>query len=203
MNRFQNFVRGFGGYILDMMSVGRKPLANPHQYTKFLIINFIRKRTGARIFIETGTYHGVTTARCAKYFERIYTIELDPTLAEMSRRFLACHKNIKLIQGDATKVLQNLMGKEDIKEVLIFLDGHFSGGVTACGDEPEPAISLLRYLAMHRDKICAIVIDDFRTFGMQHGVPQKSTLLKTAEEHFALYGYALYVNMDQLIISRN
>ncbi len=202
MNKVNLYLKGLAGYILDIYRIVKLDLTNPHSYTKFQIINTIRKKTGSTVFIEVGTYLGVAAGRCSSVFDTVYTIELSSDLAKQASSYLADEGNVKVIEGDGLEVLPDLLQDEKINDVLVFLDGHFSGGVTACGAIPEPAVEELQILSKYRQKIRAIIIDDFRCFGTELGFPEKSVLLRTAEEHFGNNSFEITVQMDQLIISR-
>jgi predicted O-methyltransferase YrrM len=52
-----------------------------------LQIDALRKRTGAKQFMEAGTYLGLTAERCGRVFERVYTIELDHELVRKASVF--------------------------------------------------------------------------------------------------------------------
>lgn len=194
-------VRGWAGYIQDLYRIAGINFSNPHSYTKFLVINKLRKRTGATVLVEAGTFRGVTTARCSSVFDRVYSIELDPKLARAATRYLRKKNNVHVIQGDALQVIPELMEKEKLSNVLLFLDGHFSGGETACGDTPEPAAEELRRLERYKENINAIVIDDLRSFGTESGFPRKSELLRSAEDTFGS-GFDITLFLDQLILTR-
>jgi hypothetical protein len=200
MKELYQYCRGLGGYIQDLYRIATVTFSNPHSFTKFLVINRLRKRTGATVLIEAGTYRGVTSARCSCVFDRVYTIELDTKLAGLAKTYLARRKNVTVIQGNALQVIPELLKNRELKNVLLFLDGHFSGGETACGDIPEPAAEELKLVAAYKDKIRAIVIDDFRSFGTEPTFPKKSDLLKSAEELFGS-AFNIAVFLDQLIIT--
>ena len=55
-------------------------------------------------------------------------------------------------------------------------------------------------LGKHRDKLAAIVVDDFRLFGVD-GWPRKSELIRSVEDHLGA-DFDLTVHMDQLLIWR-
>jgi hypothetical protein len=200
MNKPDQKLQALTGYCLDLYRIASFSFKNPHSYTKFRQIKSIQEKTNSTVFIETGTYRGVTTKRCSSIFEKIYTIELDEKLATGAAAYLANKKNIEVIQGDALAVLPKLLNGEVVNNVLIFLDGHFSGGETACGNLLEPAVEELTIISKYRDKVKGIVIDDFRLFGTEHGFPKKSDLLKVAEKYFD--DYEITVHLDQLIIAK-
>ena len=201
MNGLYLYSKGLAGYFQDLYRIARLNFSNPHSYTKFLLIDRVRKNTGATILIEAGTFRGITTARASSVFDQVYSIELDKTLAAAATENLSSKKNVKVIQGDALQVIPQLFEDHELHDVLLFLDGHFSGSETACGDLPEPAAEELRALKPYRDKIRAIVIDDLRSFGTESGFPMKSELLRSAEDEFGS-DFDITLFLDQLIITR-
>jgi hypothetical protein len=68
------------------------------------------------------------------------TIELDVKLAQQAALYLKRFSNVEIFQGDAMNLLPQLIARDDVGDVVVFLDGHFSGGKTALGEVPEPAI---------------------------------------------------------------
>lgn len=192
---------GPAGYAVDLCRVGRFLFVNSHSYTKYLGIVRLQKQTGARIFVETGTYFGVMALRCSKVFDKVITIEIDRDLAEYAGRMLKRRDNVELVQGDAVACLQGLLERPDVDEVVVYLDAHYSGQGTGQGDEPEPAIRELEVLARFKSKIRAVVIDDFRDFG-QDGYPGKGDLVSVAERCFCAKGFTVGVRLDQLVVAR-
>jgi hypothetical protein len=196
MNKQNSYLQALVGHFMDIYKIANFTFTNPHSYTKFRQIDSYRKKTGSNVFIETGTYLGVTTARCSRIFEKIYTIELDPQLAEKASSFLASKNNVKVIEGDAVEELKKLPF-DKLNNILVFLDGHYSGGITACGDLPEPALEEIRILATQKNKINCVIIDDFRCFGREIGFPSKSALIECIEKNFP--EYVINVHLDQII----
>ena len=99
--------------------------------------------------IESGTYRGVTAARCARQVAKVYTIELDKELAAGATMYLRGCLNVEVIQGDALVELPRILARAEVRDVLVFLDGHFSGGETALGDLAEPAVEQIKALSPH------------------------------------------------------
>src|SRR2546430_2701925 len=100
MNKQGSTFAAYGGHLVDLWRLMCFRITNPHSYSKFRIINAMRKRSGARMMIETGTYLGNTADRCARKFEKVYTIELDQDLARQATEFLRRRPNVQVIQGD-------------------------------------------------------------------------------------------------------
>lgn len=198
MNRRGSWIRALAGHLIDLYGMMSFEVANPHGLSKFRNIKSLARRTGARVFVEAGTYRGVTTARCARLFDRVFTVELDRQLAADAAVYLRRWPNIELFQGDALTVVPSILSRGDVEDVLIFLDGHFSGGVTALGEMSEPAVEELRLLGAFRSKIRGIIIDDFRGFGVYEDWPAKSSLFRVLEEQFP--GFDVMVHLDQVIV---
>ena len=193
---------GAAGFVADLYLLATCRLQNPHSYFKFLAINQARRATHSTTFIETGTYLGGTAYRCSKVFDAVYTIELSPEIAQQARRNLAACRNVEVIQGDAAVELENILRRRPVERATVFLDGHFSGGDTAHGTVAEPALQELEILARHRERINAIVIDDFRNFGVEPGHPPKSHVLRSLETHFPETDFTIRVQNDQVIVTR-
>lgn len=193
---------GIGGFATDVYRMATCQLTNPHSYLKFLTINRVRKETGSTTAIETGTYLGGTAYRCSKVFEKVYTIELDAALANEAKRNLKRCANVEVIEGDAVVALEKLFREHDFDRATIFLDGHFSGNGTACGILSEPAVAELEVLGRYIGRISGIVIDDFRTFGVESGAPTKSQLLEAVERQFPSTQFGVQIQNDMVILMR-
>ena len=202
MNEQRRPISGLGGYLMDSARLARGLPINLHSYMKYSVLRRVGRRTGARWLIETGTFLGVTAARCARVFDRVITIELDADLAHRARTYLQRFRNVEVLEGDAAQLLPAIVARDEMREAVVFLDGHFSGGNTALGDVPEPAIAELQILAQSADRICGIVVDDFRLFGTEASFPSKADLISAAERLFPFPRFDLKVHADQMIIER-
>lgn len=190
------------GHAIDLYRLARYEVFHPHSYSKFRMIKGMQRRTRATMLIETGTFRGVTTRRCVPLFERIYTIEIQADLARAARAYLASFPHVTVIGGDATQEVPRLLADGRVRDALIFLDGHFSGGGTGRGASVEPAIDILELLGRHLGSIRGVIVDDFREFGVQEGWPKKWELIRTAEELFVPAGFRLGIHLDQLLLER-
>ena len=201
MNDPKTFFEPAAGYLLDVLSKLRGDFFNPHSLTK--LHNLLKAKTysGATSIIEVGSFRGVTTRRLARIFDQVHSIEIEPNLfAEARRRCAAC-PNVVVHLGDGKDLLAQLAPK--VSRCLVFLDGHYSGGVTGCGDEPEPVLAELDVLARSLDNIAGVVIDDFRCFGRDDGWPRKSEVMARLEKVLPEPEWRHFVVYDQFVTVRS
>jgi hypothetical protein len=201
MNKQGATLSAIGGHIVDMYRLAMFEVKNPHSFSKVRQIKALGRRTKSRVFIEAGTFLGNTAMRCSGTFEKVFTMELDPNLYQQAKKYLARRTNVLCLEGDASKLLPAVLEKHDVSDALVFLDGHFSGGVTAHGELAEPACEEIVSLARYKNKINAIVVDDFRCFGRDKGWPKRSNLIETVENSFG-DEFDFTVHMDQLLVWR-
>lgn len=116
-----------------------------------------RRAVGARTLVETGTNVGNSAALAARLFERVVTIEKDPTLHAAAREGHANLPNVEWMLGDSRDILPRL----DLSEPTVFwLDGHWSAGDTAGEGDECPLLDELATIGPEH----AILIDDARLF---------------------------------------
>lgn len=82
-----------------------------------------------KIAIETGTFKGSGTLMLSKYFETVYTVEIDDNLFKNAKKRFKDNKNIICLNGDSKKVILKLTEELNNKDSNIFfwLDAHWSG----------------------------------------------------------------------------
>lgn len=130
---------------------------------------------GLRILVETGTFLGDTTWAMKDHFRTIHTIEVEPSLAAMSKkRFRHC-ASVSVLEGDSAQILPELCRNLD-GPCLFYLDGHYSGGITGKGETECPVIQELRAIFDYMQHPFRIVIDDARLFGKDPAYPDLQTV---------------------------
>ena len=200
MNNPKTFIEPLGGYIVDLIyKIINKPFI-PHSLTKLHNLKLCRAITGATTVVEIGTFWGVTAKRLSYLFNKVITVEIHGALYSRALKRCRNRKNIKLIKGDGIEVLTDI--SPTIKNAVLFLDGHYSGGITGHGDEPEPVLKELDIIHKHIDNFVAVVIDDFRLFGVENGWPKRSEVLEKAEKILPCDVWTHYVLNDQFIFIR-
>lgn len=84
----------------------------------------ISKEYNIRYAIETGTFYGSGALQLAAMFEKVYTIESDPVLADFFIKNYGHISNIEINKGSSDIVLKRLLTGID-EPVLFFLDAHW------------------------------------------------------------------------------
>ncbi len=144
----------------DNVTVERIP--PPNEYKRSQVIHYGMKYN-LKIAIETGTLTGGTPLACRNNFDKFYTIELSKEFFEENKEKFAPYKNIIAKQGDSSHVLPEIL-KEINEPCLFWLDGHYSGGPTACGVKETPIYEELETIFKLSDYKHVILIDDARCF---------------------------------------
>ncbi len=161
------------------------------------LLDVFRSRHHA-VLLESGTYLGDTVAYFLPHARRIVSIEVEPKLYADARERFANEPSVELILGDALDVVPQLVQMMD-EPPLLWLDGHFSGGVTGQGQEVEPAGTILHRLArIRKPHGITAVIDDLRLFGRDPTFPTLDELVRNARAAFP--DARMYVGLDSLVI---
>ena len=154
--------------VSDWKRAGRP--APPPDLVKERIIRSYRRQFDLRILVETGTYMGDMIAAMKNDFDHIYSIELSEQLHEKARqRFAGCER-IHLLHGDSGVELGKLIGQLG-GPTLFWLDGHYSGGITAKGDKETPIHEELLHVLGDTEADHVILVDDARCFGNRTDYP--------------------------------
>lgn len=140
----------------------------------------LARLNGSTVFVETGTLHGETTKWAAGHFNAVHTIERSDTLYEMHHRELARLEGVTPHHGDSRAVLPRVLAEIGDRRAVHWLDGHWSGGVTAGEDDECPVLDELACLAERADDI--ILIDDARMFLCAPPLPHKASHWPTIPE---------------------
>jgi hypothetical protein len=139
-----------------------RPSPPPHAIKQRVLREF-KERYGLEILVETGTFKGDMIEAMKKDFRQLYSIELAPHFHERAmQRFVSDH-HVTILKGDSGKVLETLVPKLD-GPTLFWLDGHYSKGDTARGDEDTPIMEELAHIFSRPELKAVILIDDARCF---------------------------------------
>ncbi len=139
-----------------------------HAQKQQVVLSYIEKYR-LKIIVETGTYYGGMVGGVMSSVDRVYSIELSETLFDQAVSRFKGVDNVVLICGDSGVELRRVMDKLD-QPALFWLDGHYSGGVTAKGGKNTPIMAELGHV--YRSSWPHVVlIDDARCFGRELDYP--------------------------------
>ena len=114
------------------------------------------------VFVETGTFRGGTSRWAASHFERVHTVERAEALYRDNAKHFDAVPNLVAHLGDSRTVLPRVLAEIGSQPALFWLDGHWSGGVTAGAGDECPLLDEMALLADRGDDL--ILIDDARFF---------------------------------------
>jgi hypothetical protein len=114
-------------------------------------------------WIETGTYLGETSFYLSRYFNHVTTLEPNSELHSRAEKKFKKIKNISFILGASETKFDEIMQKHS-GSVNIFLDGHYSGGITSKTTHPTPLKEEINIVLNHLERFDEIrlFIDDVR-----------------------------------------
>lgn len=164
------------------------PLPPPH-YVKQMLVTTFALVNKLDTLVETGTYLGDMVEAQRDYFRKIYSIELSEQLAANAKERFKHYPHVEIIHGDSGEKLAEVVSRLN-GPALFWLDGHYSGGITAMGSKECPALEELR--AIKASPFAhTVIIDDHRSF-VQDTYP-------AVEELEALAGDKFLIGADAMI----
>jgi hypothetical protein len=120
-------------------------------------------------YIETGSYHGNGVDKVFNSYEMTHSIELSEKWYDHCYRKFKDNPKVCMHKGNSKYILPEIL-KNIAEPVTVYLDGHYSAGETAIGEElingisSNPLMSELTIL-MNREYNDIIIIDDCRMIG--------------------------------------
>jgi hypothetical protein len=146
-----------------------RPVPPPH-LAKQEVLRAIGKKFSYHVLVETGTYYGEMIEALKHDFDLLYTVELSAYLYNLAVRRFRNATQIHVFQGNSAEKLPEILAKIN-QPALFWLDGHYSSGITARGQQDTPIILELQAILSAKDLGHAIVIDDARDFGSAPDYP--------------------------------
>jgi hypothetical protein len=135
------------------------------------LISQLRHEFKLENFVETGTYHGNTSAWAATLFNSVYTIEYAEELYNLAKITHASLENIHFLWGDSRSELEKLLPYLQ-GNTLFWLDAHWSGGVTYGEEDQCPLMDEITIINQYHPN-SYILIDDARLFTSPPQPPHK------------------------------
>jgi hypothetical protein len=145
-----------------------KPFPPPHIVKQKAIAEYATQ-SGTTTLVETGTYLGDMVEAQKNRFDKIYSIELSEKLHKKALKRFNGNHNITLLQGDSGTKIAEVVAELNTPAIF-WLDGHYSGGITAKADKdcpvPEELHAIFNSTVDH-----IILIDDARLFDGTNDYP--------------------------------
>jgi hypothetical protein len=157
-----------------------RPSRSPH-LLKQKVVREYGERFGLRILVETGTYYGEMVAAMKRRFERIYSIEFVPALAERAVRKFARDKQIRIFDGDSRVVMPEVLGLL-AGPALFWLDAGYYGWIGIRSNEQRLSAELEMILSHPYRHI--ILLDDARGLTGRDGIPSVADVKQYVESTF-------------------
>ena len=146
-----------------------RPVPPPPVYKQHTLWAYARQFS-LRVLIETGTYLGDTVEAGKDQFQRVYSIELSRELAKLAKRRFQQEAHVTILQGDSAVILPRILSQVQ-EPCLFWLDGHYSGGITALGTSVTPILSELETILSHPVQDHVVLVDDARDFRHEKNHP--------------------------------
>jgi hypothetical protein len=166
----RNFLdRGRDRRAVATWQAGGGEIPPPHAVKQAVLRKYARRHR-LRVLVETGTYYGEMVHAMTYAFRRIHSIELSASLCRRAQERFGAHEHIEIICGDSAQILPYVLQRL-AEPALFWLDGHYSGGETARGQQDTPIVTELEWILASPKSLHVIVIDDARCFGTDPGYP--------------------------------
>lgn len=146
-----------------------RPAPPPPAFKQSVVLGY-GHRFGLQTLVETGTFMGDTVAAGLTHFGRIYSVELSAELARLAAERFQSDPHVSILRGDSASVLPTILAQIEVP-CLFWLDGHYSGGITALGSAVTPILAELESVLAHPVKTHVILIDDARDFRPEKNHP--------------------------------
>jgi hypothetical protein len=157
-----------------------RPSRSPH-LLKQKVVREYGERFRLRTLVETGTYYGEMVAAMKKRFDRVYSIEYVPALAERATRKFARDKQVQILCGDSRVVMPEVLALLKAP-ALFWLDAGYYGWVGIRSNEQRLSAELEMILSHPYPHI--ILLDDARGLTGRDGIPSVDDVKAYVESTF-------------------
>jgi hypothetical protein len=157
-----------------------RPSRSPH-LLKQKVVREYGERFGLKTLVETGTYYGEMVAAMKGRFDRVYSIEFMPELAERATRKFAGDAHVRIFCGDSRVVMPDVLALLT-GPALFWLDAGYYGWVGKRTDDQRLSAELEMILSHSYTHI--VLLDDARCLTGQNGIPTVSEVKSSIESKF-------------------
>jgi hypothetical protein len=157
-----------------------RPSRSPH-LLKQTVVREYGRRFGLKTLVETGTYYGEMVAAMKGRFDRVYSIEFVPELAERATGKFAGDAHVRIFCGDSRVVMPEVLALLT-EPALFWLDAGYYGWVGKRTDDQRLSAELEMILSHPYAHI--VLLDDARCLTGQNGIPTVSDVKSSIESKF-------------------
>jgi hypothetical protein len=159
-----------------------RPSRSPH-LLKQKVVREYGDNFGLKTLVETGTYYGEMVAAMKDRFERIYSIEYVPELAERATRKFARDEHIRILCGDSRVVMPEVLALLT-GPALFWLDAGYYGWVGIRSKSNEQRLSAELEMILSHPYPHMILLDDARGLTGRDGIPSVEDVKAYVESTF-------------------
>lgn len=170
----------------------------PNHSVKRVTIRKYRKESGFRTLIETGTYMGDMIYVQMNYFDKLYTIELSEHYYKLAVERFSRYPKVKPYHGDSATKLREITPVLTAPAIF-WLDGHYSGGLTAKGASQCPVYGELNAILDTPYKHI-ILIDDARLYNGENDYPTIEQLNGFLKEKNVNFDFSVEDDIIRIIL---
>ncbi len=157
-----------------------RPSRSPH-LLKQKVVRECAEKFGLKMLVETGTYYGEMVAAMKSHFDRIFSIEYVPELAERARRKFARDQHVRIFCGDSRVVMPEVLALLQ-GPALFWLDAGYYGWIGKQGDQQRLSAELEMILSHPYPHI--ILLDDAHGLTGRDGIPSVGDVKAYVESRF-------------------
>lgn len=157
-----------------------RPVRSPH-LLKQKVVRAYGEKFALNTLVEAGTYYGEMLAAAKDSFDRIYSIEYVPALAERASRKFARHPNIRIFCGDSRVVMPEILSMLN-GPALFWLDAGYYGWEGGPSDQQRLSAELNMILSHPFPHV--VLLDDARCLNGQNGMFTLSEVKSDIESKF-------------------
>ena len=168
-------------YQLRKWIANGKPVPAPH-IVKQLAIKEYQQKYNYEVLVETGTFLGEMVEIQKKNFKYVFSVELGLELYKKAVKRFDSDLNVKIFFGDSGKVLPSILLQVN-QPSIFWLDGHYSGEITAKGEKECPIFEELEAIFANKSNNHILLIDDARCFVGDGDYPTIEELTKVIKGH--------------------
>jgi hypothetical protein len=157
-----------------------RPQRSPH-LLKQKVVREYGEKFGLKTLVETGTYYGEMVSAMKNRFDRIYSIEFVPALAERATRKFAGDEHVRIFCGDSRVVIPEVLALLN-GPALFWLDAGYYGWVGMRTDDQRLSAELEMILSHEYPHV--VLLDDARGLTGRDGIPSVSDVKDYVESKF-------------------